>query len=103
MLLDKKGWRISRILYRGYNFSCFCIATKIFATNPGVERAEQALHPYLVLLRVGFSKQAVTSRICELLPHNFNLTGLGFENQNLGGVFSVALSVDTLGYLLVVN
>ncbi len=62
---------------------------KLFATNPDVKRVEQTLRPYLVLLRVGFSKRPVARDIRELLPHDFNLT----RPEVFGGIFSVALSV----------
>jgi len=47
-------------------------------------------HPFLILLRVGFTKPISRLIAGELLPHLFTLT-LIFNNQ--GGIFSVALSL----------
>ena len=58
-----------------HNFSCLRVATPIIATNPGVERAEQTLRPYLVLLQVGFATRHVAMDTRELLPHVFTIAG----------------------------
>jgi hypothetical protein len=52
------------------------------------KRAEQTLHLYSILLRVGFTKWPVTRPDRELLPHGFTLTEVA-----LGRLVSVALSV----------
>lgn len=62
----------------------------VFATNPDVKWAEPTLHPYSVLLQVGFATRSVARDMRELLPHGFTIAG---SRETLGCVFSVALSV----------
>jgi hypothetical protein len=48
--------------------------------------------PYLVLLRVGFTLPRCCRQRGALLPHHFTLTS---RRGGIGGIFSVALSVDS--------
>ena len=72
----KRGESVSRILSTTTISLAHAVADGVFATNPGVERTEPILRPYLVLLRVGFAKRRVATNARELLPHDFTIAGL---------------------------